>query len=593
MPAASLRSLSSSEVLTLAGQLTDPRVGLPPNSITWLLDWADTLAAADLQPLSTDQLFALVQVLSAAALQDSSSGSGRVPSGQLLGLLCWALAEHVGAASAQQVYCLVNALAGWQYAPPNAGVLLSAAAARVADKLPMLDQGQVSDVLCGFARLGFAVGEPLQSKLCSRLLQTTAAAGAGSSSGSRAPAGVDSTAEVLASVLVSISSPPAELVSTLMQQLDSKLQQLPLGLLLQLGSALAAAGMTVQPAAQPSSSKSSSGSTAVRIDHEWGQQYLAAVSRQLQRARLSAQQLAAACRCLQQLGLLADEPTAEAVVNALQRQLDASSSSSGAGSLVWLIPVVSYITESRFKPAAPAMAAIEQQLLAVLRNRDASSSPELVLGANGSAGSCSSSGGADADTAAVYSVVQSQEQQQEVSTQLQAGQFVQVLKAMHDWGRRPGADFAAAAQDWSRYQLVGCDITTLGPLLLWLSSVCGKPPAAWMLDWVAVSQPLLQDASAGDLSTLAAALAVSGGSASTCSTGWWEAFSSAVLQQLQGMSDEGLEVLCSNLYRLGHRPTQAWLGAVLGELQDRTASASSANTAAARALAWARQLKAA
>jgi hypothetical protein len=588
MPAASLSNLSSSQVLQLAGQLTDPQVGLRPSSIVWLLDWANSLTAADLQQLSRDQLFELVQVMSAATSQDSSSGSNgssgsrKVPSGQLLGMLCWALAEHVSTASAQQVYCLISALAGWQYTPPNGSVLLSTAAARVADKLPMLDQVQVSDVLCGFARLGFTVGEPLQSKLCSRLLQATVAASTGSSSIDTQQTGT--TAAVLAAVLTSISSPPPELVRTLMAQLDGKLQQLPFEGLQQLGTALAAAGMSVQPAAQADTAASSSRS--VSMQPEWGQQYLAAACKQLQRAPLSAQQLAAACSCLNQLGLLADEPTAEAVVTALQKQLDASSSSrAGAVSIVWLVPVVSYITDSRFKPAAPAMETIEQQLLAVLRNRDASSSPELLLRA---VADSTSSEGAATMPAAAYSL---QEQQQQGHAQLRAEDFVQLLKAMHDWGRRPGSDFAAAAHDWSRYQLVSCDIATLGPLLLWLSSVCGKPPAAWMVDWVAVSQPILQEATAEDLPTIAAALAVSWASASTCSPAWWDVFSTSVLQQLQEMNDEGLEVLCSNLYRLGRRPSQAWLSAVVGELQGRVPD-SSLNTAAARALAWARQLKA-
>jgi hypothetical protein len=608
MPASSLSNLSSSEVLQLAVQLGDPRVGLPASAIRWLLDWAEKLDAAAVKAFGGKQLFDLLQLLADATAQDgsgsdihSSSSGARVPSGQLLGLLCWAAADAVSTASAQQVYCLIRALASWWYTPPNGDVLLSAAAARVAEKLPMLDQMQLSDVLCGFAQLGFTVGEPLQSKLCSRLLQASTAAASTSSSG-RVPTGaggnaaaqmqLESTAAVLAAVVVSISSPPAQLVPTLMQQLDGRLQELPVESLLQVGAALAAAGMAVQePAGAGAGAAPRSGSqrkSSSWISQEWGQQYLAAVERKLQKFPLSAQQLALACSSLHQLGLKANESTAEAAVKLLQKHLEASSSGIH---MAWLVPVVSYITESRFRPAAQGIAIIEQQLLVVLRNGNSSStSTELVLEAVGSSADSSNEGGVSAHDGVAYTrQAQAVELEQE-QLLLRLADFVQLLKAMHDWGRRPGPDFTAAAQDWSRHQLINCDVHTLGPLLLWLSSVCGKPSAAWMLDWVAVSQPLLLDATAVDLMTLVVALSASGASAGGVSTAWWDGFSTAVLRKLQDMTDDSLEILCSSCYKLRYRPSQAWLDSVLGEVQMR-APDSSQNTAAARAIAWARQLK--
>lgn len=625
MPASSLSNLSSSEVLQLAVQLGDSRVGLPASGIRWLLDWAGTLDVTAVRALSHEQLFDLVQLLAAATQQESGNSSSsncgtaitKAPSTQLLGLLCWAAVDAVSTASAQQVYGLITALAGWRCFPPNRNVLLAAAATRVADKLPMFSRQQLSDILCGFAQLGFVVGEPLQSKLCEMLLRASTAVGTGSSSNGASqgwyPAGagvqdvahqqqLESTAAVLSAVLVSISQPPAQLVHTLMQQLDERLQELPVELLLQLGTAFAAAGMSVQNSAAASSAASSAASAATAgagstqggnsgaqhsIPQEWGRQYLAAVGRKLQRAQLPPQQLAQACSSLQAVGLMADEATAEAVVKSLQQHLEAGKQ---AGTLVQLVPVVSYIAESRFRPISSGMGLLEQQLLAVLRSSDSSSSSaaEVILQAVPGSDSSSSAGGAAGAVYAVQGQVALQEQEEPL--QLGPAQFVQLLKAMHDWGRRPGADLAAAAQDWSRHQLVECDIHTLGPLLLWLSSVCGKPAAAWMLDWVAVSQPLLQEASADDLVTIAVGLATSGVSVSTCSAAWWDGFSTGVLQQLQGMSDDNLEVLCSSCYKLKYKPSQAWFDSVLKELQQRVPD-SSENTAAARALAWARQLK--
>jgi hypothetical protein len=287
---------------------------------------------------------------------------------------------------------------------------------------------------------------------------------------------------------------------------------------------------------------------------------------------------------------MANESTAEAVVKLLQKHLEASS---GGVRMAWLVPVVSYITDSRFRPAAHGMAIIEQQLLAVLRSGNSSSgSTELVLEAVGGSAGSSSEGGVSAQDGPAYALQAQAPEQDRQQQLLRPGEFVQLLKAMHDWGRRPGSDLTAAAQDWSRHQLIECDVHTLAPLLLWLSSVCGKPPAAWMLDWVAVSQPLLQDASAVDLATMAIALSASGASAGSVSTAWWDGFSTGVLQLLQDMSDDNLEILCSSCYKLKYRPSQAWLDVVLGEMQ-RRAPDSSQNTAAARALAWARQLKAA
>jgi hypothetical protein len=647
MPAASLSSLASTDVLQLAVQLADSRVGLPASGIAWLLDWAETLDASAVRALSRDQLFDLLQLLEAATgdlgagsssqrrvtSSSSSSSAGRSstgsstegirgPSSQLIGLLCWAVADQVSSASALQVYCLVKALSSWRVFPPNGDVLLSAAAARVAEKMPMLDQAQLSDLLCGFARLGFTVGEPLQTKLCTRLLQGSSAAAAaaagGSSSCSSSSKGLmgaggnaaaqqqlDSTAAVLAAVLVSIKAPPAELVPTLMQQLEGRLQELPLQSLLQLGGAFAAAGVSVEGAAGAAAGGvhvRAKGSKGVTLDQELGMQYLAAIGRKLQRSSssssssLTAQQLAYACSSLHSIGLMADEATAEAVVNQLQQHLgmDSSSSSSGAaGGIVWLVPVVAYIAESRFKPAQQGIDLIEQQLLAVLRsNGSTSSTPEVVLQAipGSTDDAAPGSAAAAAYQAQDWSMQQLGQQQQQGRSQLLPQEFVQLLKALHDWGRRPGPDLSAAAHDWSRHQLVECQIGTLGPLLLWLSSVCGKVPSAWLVDWVAVSQQQLEGATAEDLATMAIALAIAGASASTCSAQWWEGFSAAVMQQLQGFTDDNLEVLCSSCYKLGYRPSQVWLDALVAEVQGR-APDSSLNTAAARALAWARQLK--
>jgi hypothetical protein len=281
-------------------------------------------------------------------------------------------------------------------------------------------------------------------------------------------------------------------------------------------------------------------------------------------------------------------------VKELQKQLGMDSSSSGDGSIVGLVPVVAYIAESRFKPAQQGITLIEQQLLAVLRSNGSTASvPEVVLQAV--PGSTDDAGPGSA-AAAVYQASDwsmqqlGQQQQQQQRSQLLPHEFVQLLKALHDWGRRPGAGLSAAAYDWSRHQLVECQIGTLGPLLLWLSSVCGKVPAAWLVDWVAVSQQQMEGASAEDLATLAIALSTAGASASTCSALWWEGFSAGVTQQLQGFTDDNLEVLCSSCYKLGYRPSQVWLDNFVAEVQGR-APDSSINTAAARALAWARQLK--
>lgn len=611
MPASSLSSLPSSEVLQLAVRLGDPSSGLPAHSIRWLQDWAETIDPATLKTFTGDQVFELLQLLAAATLDrgrrsSSSSSSGgnavsRRPSTQLLGLLCWAAADHISTASAQQLYSLVTALAGWQYVPPNGDVLLSAAAARVADKLPMLDQLQLSDVLCGFAQLGFSVGEPLQSKLCSRLLQAAVNAAAADQSSSasgmgyiQAPAGanaaaqqqVESTAAVLASVLTSIRSPPAELVPTLMQQLDSKLQKLPVQLLQQLGNGFIAAGMAVAGSltAGPAAGRPGSG-----IAEQWGQQYLAAMRSRVR--GMSAQQLAAACSVLQQLGLMADEGIAHDVMEKLQQQLGApaaepAQSSSGIRAQD-LVPVVFYITASGFRPTGPVMDALEQQVLGMMRSGSSSTEGmEVVLKAVADSSS-SSSGLLQAYAASGQQETQLLPQQ----PQLLPADLAKLLHALNQWGRRPGSAFAAAAYDWSRYRLVECDSVTLGPLLLWLCQVCGKPPQAWVLDWAAVTGQQLQEASAGDLATMAVALAESGGAAAAVSSVWWEGFSTAALQQLQGMSDEEVENLSSSLYRLKHRPSQEWLTAVLTELQGRVPD-SSVNTAASRALAWTRQLRA-
>lgn len=654
MPPSTLSGLHSSEVLQLAVQLSDARVGLPASGIRWLLGWAEGLSGADIKVFDRDQLFDLIQLLAAATAAPSASGSNtassaggslvqqRLPSSQLLGLLCWAVTEHVSTASALQVYCLIKALSGWRYVPPNGDILLSAVAARVADKLPVLHQLQLSDVLCGFARLGFSVGEPLQTKLCSRLLQAVAAGGpvtggpsraaVAASGGSRSAVAanaaaqqqLEGTAAVLASVLVSISNPPAELVPSLMQQLDGRLAKLPAELLLQLGSGFLAAGMLVEGsssstagAASAGGRKDTSASTTPGIPPQWGQQYLAAVGNRVYALSLS--QLAAAADTLQQLGLPADEATAAAVVQALERHLAAATAAGSGMSVALLAPVVSYVTESGFRPAGQGMAAVEQQLLSALRASNASRSggaggaAELVLQAVASRSSDASASSAVTSTAttaaAVYEVrqEQAQEQQQEQTPgpqALQPATFVKLLKALHDWGRRPGSDFAAAAYDWSRHQLVECDVSTLGPLLLWLSCLCGKPPQAWMADWTALTQQQMQAASPADLPILAVALAQScaaaaagnaasgGGNSSGSGSTWWQGFSTAVLQHGAAMSDQDLEVLCSSLYKLGYRPSPAWLGAVQEQLQGRVpAGDSGVNTAAGRALAWLRQLK--
>lgn len=631
MPAANLSNLITHDVLQLAVKLADRQVGLPAADITWLLDWAESLDAQTIKGLDRQQLFDLLQLLAAATTQDGSAqSSNRQPSSMLLGLLCWAVAEHVPSASGQQVYCLVKALADWRYKPPNGEVLLAAAAARVADKLPVLTQVQLSDVLCGFAALGFTVGEPLQGKFCEQLMQAAAAAtaadtanAAGGSNGNgsgRMGAGnmplmpgvpghaaavrqAGQTAEVLAAVLASIASPSPALVSSLMQQVDQKLHKLPASTLQKLGQGFAAAGMRVLDAnantaandvsnVTGSSSASDAASSVQTIPMAWGAQFRTALVSCMYGMPL--QELAAACSSLQRMELLADTATAESVVRALQPLLSAaaaaggSSGSTGVVSASLLAPIVCYVTDSGFRPTAEVMTGVEQQLLAMMRGSSSGNSEHVVAARN-----ISSSTGMES-SAHPEEAMQHQGwfKSAQNPARLAPAELAQLLLVLNRWGRRPGADFGAAAYDWSRPRLQDCDAATLGPLLLGLCCICGRPSEGWLLDWAGTSAQYMQDAGPQDVAAMAAALAQAGSAAGSVGSNWWSPFSTAVLQCLQAMQDEDLENVCSSLYRLKHRPQREWLAAVLAEVQ-RRAPDSSQDTPASRALAWASQLRAA
>jgi hypothetical protein len=562
MPASSLMQLSSSEALQLAVQLADGTVGLPASHITWLADWAGSLTAQQLQEMTGQQIFSVLRLLGSASTGSTgqqalgSTGSTR-PSEDMLALLCWAVLPHVTTASADEVYCLARALGAWRYEPPNGDVLLAATAARLAEKLPVLSQQQAVDVLCAFANLGHSIGEPLLSKLTDKITQAAAA-----QFSSRDAA---ATAELLRAVLLVLSNPKPSLVTGLMQQLDGKLPLLASQQLLQLGHAMAAAGMQMQIAAAPAAA-----AAAVAISPEWGQQYVTAAAQAARKVDL--QQLAAQCRVLQQLGLMANALTAEQVVQALQPLLSAavsgSSSSSKSAAAVDIAAIARYITDSGFRPTAEVMSGIEQLLLLVLREgNDAHSSS-----------SSSSSGSVEEPS----NEAASQQQPLDVST------LAQLLLVLNRWGRRPGGSFSTAVFDWSRYQLASADVASLGPLLLGVTSVCGWASSAWVLDWSAVVLQQLGQASADDLAAVAAGIAELGSTDDLCSGSWMQQYSEAVQSSLTELTEQQLEGIAYALYRVRFAPSREWVAVVVADLQRRLPAT---DTPAARAMAYIQQLK--
>jgi hypothetical protein len=583
MPASSLLQLSCDEALQLAVQLADDHVGLPASQITWLNDWVGSLTAVQLQNMTGQQLFSVLRLLGAASTgstdqqssgstsSTSTTGSTR-PSEEVLALLCWAVLPHVATASGEEVYCLIRSLAGWQYVPPNGSVLLAATAARLAEKLPVLTQQQAVDVLCAFANLGYAIGEPLLSKLESKVIQAATA--------NRRD--LAAAAELLSAVLLALPNPDPSLVSGLIQQLKDRekdgqpifqLQSLVPNCLLRLGQAMAAAGVRVAGA----TTTAAAAAAALVVPQEFGQQYAAAAAQAVRKVELP--QLAAQCRVLQWLGLMANTSTADQLVQALQPLLSAavstsssSSSSSRSAAVVGVAAVARYITDSGFRPTAQVMADIEQLLLLVLRE------------ASDPGSSSSSSGGSSiqGDSAAASPPQQQQQQQFEVTT------LAQLLLVLNSWGRRPGGGFAAAVFDWSRYKLADADVASLGPLLLGVSSVCGRPSAAWVLDWSAVVLQGLGQATAEDLAAVAAGLAELGSTDDLCSSSWLQQYSEAVRSKLSEFTEQQLEVIASGLYRLKFAPSREWVAVVVADLQRRLPAA---DTPAARALAYIQQLK--
>uniref|UniRef100_A0A383WMF2 Uncharacterized protein n=1 Tax=Tetradesmus obliquus TaxID=3088 RepID=A0A383WMF2_TETOB len=564
MPAASLAQLSCDEALQLAVQLADGAVGLPASRITWLPDWAGSLSAQQLQGMTGQQVFSVLRLLDDASTGSTgqqvpgSTGSTR-PKDDVLALLCWAVLPHVTTASADDVYCLARALGSWRYVPPNGDVLLAATATRLAEKLPVLSQQQAVDVLCAFANLGCSIGEPLLSKLTDKVSQAAAA----QSSSMDAAA----TAELLGAVLLALPNPKPRLVTGLMQQMSGKLPLLAPQRLLQLGQAMATAGVGLPNATTPAAA-----AAAVILPAELAQQYAAAAAQAARKADLM--QLAAQCAVLQQLGLMADASIAEQVVQALQPLLSAavsgtvsSSSRSQSAAAVDVAAVARYITDSGFRPTAEVMSGIEQLLLLVLRE------------ATDAHGSNSSSTDEEFDSEAA-----SQQQQQ----QLGVATLAQLLLVLNRWGRRPGGSFSTAVFDWSRYQLASADVASLGPLLLGVTSVCGRPPAVWVLDWSAVALEQLDQASADDLTAVAAGIAELGSTSDLCSSSWLQQYSEAVRSSLTKLTEQQLESIAYALYRLRFAPSREWVAVVVADLQRRLPAT---DTPAARALAYIQQLK--
>jgi hypothetical protein len=463
----------------------------------------------------------------------------------------------VATATAEELYCLVRDLAAWQYVPPNGDVLLAATAARLAEKLPVLSQQQAVDVLCAFANLGHAIGEPLLSKLQSKVIQAATAKGSTRNAAA--------TAELLSAVLLALPNPDRSLVLGLMEQLQDGLQLLAPSSLLRLGQAMTAVGMQLPGAA-------AAAAAALVLPQEFGQKYAAAAAKAVRNVELA--ELAAQCIVLQQLGLMANAATADQLVQALQPLLSAAASSSSISSsarsaaVVDVAAVARYITDSGFRPTPQVMASIEDLLLLALREATAP-------------GSSSSSSSVELDTD-TSSQLQQQQRELDVAT------LAQLLLVLNRWGRRPGGGFATAVFDWSRYQLAAADVAALGPLLLGVTSVCGRPSAAWVLDWSAVVLQELGDASTDDLAAVAAGLAELGSTSDLCSSSWLQQYSEAVRSKLTELTEQQLEGIAYGLYRLRFAPSREWVAVVVADLQRRLPAT---DTPAARALAYIQQLK--
>jgi hypothetical protein len=598
MTSSSLTALAPHQVLQLAVQLADPTVGLPANQIQWLSSWAETLNAQQLKALTGKQLCCILQLLAGppgsstdTAAASSPGGAPSRPSEQLLALLCWCLADHVGSCSGEEVYRLVTALAGWQYVPPNGTVLLGAAAARLAEKLPVLSQLQVAHALRSFAQLNFKVGEPLQSKLCDRLMQAAAkgSSSSGSNSSSKGPDRSAATmqhatesAEVLGAVLMALPEPQPALVQQLMQQLSEQLLNVPPRTLLELGQGLAAAGLplTRQPA-DNGAGGTSRGAAARLAGPEllvrFGLQYLAAAGRVMPQLVLG--DLAALCSTLQQLGLAADADIAQRVVHALQQQLPAVGGSSLAVTAAAEQPsqitaVVDYVTASGFRPNSVVITSVEELLLGWLQGAlDQGRQPQVLMTAV-------------AGNAGLY-VSAEHERQDQLAVVLLPADLARLLLCLNKWGRRHAGAFAVAAYDWSRHRLTSASASTLGPLLLGLCTVCGRPSTAWLSDWDAVTLSQFSQSTPADLAAVAVA-AAEAGAAGSLSSRWMEQLLQAVQQQLQGFSALDLESVASSLYLMRARPSRDWLSHLLAEADRRGAAT---DTPTARALAYVQQLK--
>jgi hypothetical protein len=427
----------------------------------------------------------------------------------------------------------------------------------------VLSQQQAVDVLCAFANLGHAIGEPLLSKLESKVIQAATA------KGSRRDAAA--TAELLSAVLLALPNPDRSLVSGLMQQLHDGMQLLAPICLLRLGHAMAVAGMQLPGAATPAAAAAA----ALVFPQEFGQQYAAAAAKAVRNVELA--ELAAQCVVLQRLGLMANAATADQLVQALQPLLrTAVSSSSSSSSSTWSAAVVAvaavarYITDSGFRPTPQVMASVEELLLLALREA-----------ADPGSSSSSSSSSVELD-------IEATSQQQQQQRQLDVATLAQLLLVLNRWGRRPGGDFAASVFDWSRYQLAAADVASLGPLLLGVTSVCGRPSAAWVLDWSAVVLQGLSQAGPVDLTAVAAGLAELGSTDDMCSSSWLQQYSEAVRSKLTQLTEQQLESIAYGLYRLRFAPSREWVAVVVADLQRRLPAT---DTPAARALAYIQQLK--
>ncbi|KIY92837.1 hypothetical protein MNEG_15126 [Monoraphidium neglectum] len=218
-----LQGLGSAEVLSILSALRDASVAgggvgggsggrgaasaaLP--SVPWLSAWAAALPADEVVALPSDHLITLLQL----SAPSSNGDDGAAPSGEqaasgggdLHGLLCLALSRRLQDLSASELCAALAALARWGPRAPADASLLPALAVRASEKLPALNAAQAAGLPRAFAALGYQPGEPLQSRLCGRLLEGAA---------QMEPA---EAAEVLAAVLTGLEEPSSSLVKALL-----------------------------------------------------------------------------------------------------------------------------------------------------------------------------------------------------------------------------------------------------------------------------------------------------------------------------------------------------------------------------------------